>query len=60
MRPRNPGAPRARAGAGAGPEGRFRVSFVAVSVIEAGTIHEAIAIAEARGATDITSIHREA
>jgi hypothetical protein len=35
------------------------VSFVAVSVIEANTIHEAIAVAESRGATEISSVHRE-
>jgi hypothetical protein len=28
-------------------------------VIEAGTIHEAIAIAESRGATEIASVQRE-
>jgi transposase-like protein len=58
-RPRGGAAGRARADAGAKPKGRFRVSFVAVDVIEAGTIHEAIAIVEARGATDITSVRRE-
>jgi hypothetical protein len=38
---------------------RFRVSYVAVAVIEAESIRDAVAQAEARGATDITAIARE-
>jgi transposase-like protein len=38
---------------------RFRVSFVAVAMIEAESIRDAVAQAEARGATDITAIARE-
>jgi transposase-like protein len=53
------GRGRARAGASAGPRRRYRVRFVAEAVIEAGSLREAVAAAEARGATDITAIARE-
>jgi hypothetical protein len=38
--------------------GRFRVGFVGEAVVEARTMQEAIAKAEAMGATDITSVAR--
>lgn len=47
-------APRATASAGTGR--RFRVVYLAETIIEAKSIREAIAKAESQGATDVTSV----
>jgi hypothetical protein len=52
---RSPAAARASA---SGARGRFRVQFVGVAVVQATSIREAMARAEALGAQEITSITR--